>query len=178
MRREEHFKRMDKMELKSELIYRQQLNYFMNIGKFSATVALGVMTSSCVYKLLVVKDVIVDYSGSFGELIAEAADLYPFLAGFYVLNIAVLVCINLIPMRMYQYDGKYVAILPGLLPTNNLKLYFKKGELVENFNSIISWKGASFKIKGRNVILFGHRFRRPSDLYSMLPESQSTRYLK
>lgn len=178
MKREEHFKRTDQMEHSSELIYKQQLNYFMNFGKLMSTVSLVGMTSSCVYQMLLAKNVLGEQTEAVGELVAETSDLYPFLIGFYVFNVAVLGCINLLPLRIYRLGGKYVAILPGLLPMNNLKVSFEKGELLENFHSKISWNGVSFKLKHRNVLLFENRFRRPSDLYSMLPESQSTQYLK
>lgn len=178
MKKEEHFKRIDKMKSDTELIYKQQLNYFMNLCKLMSSVSLCGMTSLCVYKSLLAKNIIDEHFDAFGELVAETADVYPFMIGFYVFNIAILGCINLLPLRIYRHGSQYVAIFPGHLPIYNTKLCFKPGELVENFHSKISLNGVSYKLKNRNVILFEHRFRRPSDLYSILPKSQFTQYSK
>lgn len=178
MKREEHFKRIDKLERASELIYKQQLNYSLNFCKLISTVSLGGMTSLCSYKLLLAKNILEEQSEAVGKLVADTSDLYGFLIGFYVFNIAILVCINLLPLRIYRLGEEYVAILPGVLPMINLKLSFKKGELIENFYSKIFPNDVSFKLKQRYVLLFLQHFRRPSDLYSMLPKSQSKKYLK
>lgn len=177
MRREEHYKRIDKIERESQLIYRQQLNYTMNVGKTFAVVTMGGMALLTAYKFLLA-DVVQNEPEALGQLITEASDLVPALMGFYAFNVALVVCINRIPLRIYRTGEKYVAILPGLLPTNNPKITFKKGELVEDFFAKLSFRGVSFKLKDRKVWLFPQRFRRPSDLYSILPESQSTQYVK
>lgn len=176
MKREEHFKRADKMERDSELIYKQQLNYSMNMCKFLSTFAMGSMSCMCAYNLMLTDHVIEGYA--IGELVTEAPDLYGFLAGFYALTIALYVCVTRLPLRIYRHNGKYVAILPGMLPMSNLKRPFEKGDLVEDQKSILSWIGAGFKLKGRHVILFEQRFRRPSDYYSMLSDSQATKYIR
>lgn len=176
MKREEHFKRADKMEQDSELIYKQQLNYSMNMCKFSAIFAMGSMSCMGAYKLLLTDQIIEGYN--VGELVAEAPDLYGFLAGFYAFAIVMYVCIARMPLRIYLHNGKYVAILTGMLPMSNLKQTFEKGDLVEDQKSILSWISAGYKLKGRHVILFEHRFRRPSDYYSLLSDSQSTKYVK
>lgn len=177
MKREEHYKRMDKIERGSELIYRQQLNYSINACKAVAALSMCGVAISCALKFLA-GDVVETQSEGIGQIIAETSDIFPALIGFVVLNLSLLVCVNRIPLRIYRTGEEYVAILPGLLPTSNSKIIFKKGELVEDFVAKLSIRGVSFKLKDHKVFLFPQRFRRPSDLYSILPETQSTQYVK
>lgn len=178
MKREEHYKRIDKVERGSEMIYKNQLNYTLNFGKFFTITSLAGMTALCAANLVLNKDQLAEEYGMFGEFALEASDIFPLLLGFYVFNVVLLKCVNLLPLRIYRHNDNYVAILPGILPMMNTQLPFKKGELVENFNSRFTVGEVSYKIRDHHVIIFSNRFRRPSDLYSMLSDSQSSQYLK
>lgn len=178
MKREEHFKRADKMERDSDLIYKQPLNYSLNFGKLLSAVTLSGVSSLYVYELLISNNVLEEQPGKIGELVADSSDLPGLMTAFLFVNIAILICIRMLPLRIYRSGENYTAILAGILPTNNLRLNFKKGDLVENFQSIISFNGASYKLRNRHIVLFESGFRRPSDLYSMLPKSQSKVYSK
>lgn len=179
MKREEHIKRIDKIERDSELIYRIPLNYSLNFGKLLSSVTVGGISILCVYELLQVKNLFSNESpGTLGELVADTSDLPIFIMGFFVINIAFVALLRLLPLRIYRSGENYTAILTGILPMTNPRLYFKKGDLIENFQSKISFDGASYKLRNRHIILIENRFRRPSDLYSMLPESQSKVYSK
>lgn len=177
MKREEHYKRIDKIERGSELIYRQQLNYSLNVCKLFPVVSMGGTALLVAYKYLLA-DIFENHSDALDEIMLDASDLWPCLVGFYVFNMLLFICVNRIPLRIYRTGDEYVAIIPGLLPTNNPKITFKKGELVEDFIGKLTFRGVSFKLKDRKFFLFPQRFRRPSDLYSILPETQSAQYVK
>lgn len=175
MKREDHFKRIDRVPRESELIYKHPLHYSLNSAKLLSTASMGFVATTIAYDQLLKTKTLWLESKIWLEHAIEITDFYPMLLGLFVINSAILICVRAIPMRIYQLQTEYVAIFPGILPFYNQKFYFKKGELVENpmFSSDVF-----FKLRSQNIILYEHRFRKPSDLYSLLPASQSMKYTK
>lgn len=63
-----------------------------------------------------------------------------------------------------------------MVPRYNSKFHFNEGELTEHFNAISFFRGITYKANGRTIILIPDRFRKSSDLFEMLQQSDAKKY--
>lgn len=67
-------------------------------------------------------------------------------------------------------------MFPGMLPRRNNKYHFEKGDLRENFNALSVFRNLSYKINNKALLLVPDRFRKQSDLYNLLDQSDALKY--
>lgn len=72
----------------------------------------------------------------------------------------------------------YIAVMPGIIPRQNIQFIFAKGQAMEDFNGYSPLKYIHYKINGKSMLLVPERFRKPADLYDMLHGSDSKKYIK
>lgn len=75
-----------------------------------------------------------------------------------------------------NFRYSYIAVVPGILPRRNELFHFNQGEVVENFNTLSFFRGLSYKVKDRTMLLVPERFRRAVDLFDMLNAADSKKY--
>lgn len=78
--------------------------------------------------------------------------------------------------NLQNFRYSYIAIVPGLLPRRNQLFHFNRGEVVENFNAKSFFRGLTYKVKDRTMLLVPERFRRSVDLFDMLNAADSKKY--
>lgn len=75
-----------------------------------------------------------------------------------------------------NFHYSYIAVMPGWLPRRNQLFHFNRGEVAEKFNALSFFRGLTYKVKGRSMLLIPERFRKSVDLYEMLNEADSKKY--
>lgn len=71
---------------------------------------------------------------------------------------------------------RYIAVMPGVLPRRNQLFHFGRGDVVEKFRTLSFFRGLTYKVKGRTMLLIPGRFRKSVDLFDMLHEADSKKY--
>lgn len=66
--------------------------------------------------------------------------------------------------------------MPGLAPRRNELFHFNRGEVEENFKALSMFRGLTYKVKDRTMLLVPERFRRSVDLFDMLNAADSKKY--
>lgn len=69
-------------------------------------------------------------------------------------------------------------MIPGIVPRFDQKVHFQKGEVKEHFGALSFFRGVTYKINNRNVVIIPDRFRRPTDLFEMIQDSDAAKYKK
>lgn len=76
----------------------------------------------------------------------------------------------------FFFRYSYIAVVPGVLPRRNQLFHFSRGEVEEKFNTLSIFRGLTYKVKGRTMLLVPGRFRKSVDLYDMLHDADSKKY--
>lgn len=105
IQRQSFFKRIDKIDENSELIYKLPFHYTLNVIKSTCLTVSGIVPVAWLHSKLFM-DGSMDELESFCTLAMDSSDLYVFLFGMYFHCIALLYIIHKLPMRIYSKDDK------------------------------------------------------------------------
>lgn len=102
IKHEDFYKRMDKIPLEYEMIYKFPLHYTINFGKAVALITTaGVPLAMLYYKLANVKNEVINF---IGMTATSQDDAVYFLAGLIAFNIIIFRICHMIPLRIYRYQ--------------------------------------------------------------------------
>lgn len=82
----------------------------------------------------------------------------------------------LINISILNFRYRYIAVMPGWLPRRNKLFHFNGGDVEENFKAISIFRGLTYKVNGRAMLISPERFRKSADLYDMLNATDSKKY--
>lgn len=77
---------------------------------------------------------------------------------------------------MFTHIFSYIAILPSLIPRRNIHVHFEANQVRENFGAYSPFRGITYKVNGKTMLIVPDRFRKPIDLYEMLEASDAKKY--
>lgn len=146
------------------------MEYYLSFAKNFTTISLAFVFAGIGFRKYQNLSII-DASNfsKFGGLSANETDIMIMGAGFFLMAAVIRIFINRYPLRIYKRETDYVAIFEGQLPRMTKKLYYRKGDVIEQPPSgIMPWQDSRYKINGSKVIMLINYFKSPSELHQML----------
>lgn len=205
LKHEDHFKRIDGIANEFEMIYKNQMHYTLNFGKFITIATTIILPGAYLY-----------YYGYIGrkvnplEFVSSVAidqqDIRWFLIILTISNVLLYRVCSIVTLRVYRHESKwvkhiqtmdfqrnapiavnittflvtlhfrYIAVMPGILPRRNELFHFSRGDVKENFKAFSLFRGLTYTVKGRTMLMVPERFRRSVDLFDMLNPADSKKY--
>ncbi|XP_026841439.1 uncharacterized protein LOC6592951 [Drosophila persimilis] len=103
-------------------------------------------------------------------LVSHESDLYYFLAGFVLINLAIRTFVAKYPLRIYKSADKYVAVYGSQLPLGTVKHYFERGQIAEYRNVLNPWSHIMYRLGNRSSMLLIDYFKTPSEFHQLFAE--------
>lgn len=107
MRKEEYYKKLDKIAPTYELIYRAPFEYLSALCKHVPAFSLTVISAIALYKIAsglgIMRD---DEQFVVGPIMSEGTDLMTFFVLFYIVNLSLIYFITKYPLRIYKSKKK------------------------------------------------------------------------
>ncbi|XP_016972566.1 uncharacterized protein LOC108039905 [Drosophila rhopaloa] len=107
-------------------------------------------------------------------LVSQESDLYYFLTGFVLINLAIRAFVAKYPLRIYKSSEKYVAVYGSQLPLGTVKHYFERGQIAEYKNFLNPWRHIMYKLGDRSSMLLVDYFKTPSEFHQLFETKQET----
>ncbi|XP_020806622.1 uncharacterized protein LOC110182826 [Drosophila serrata] len=158
----------DKLAENYKLIYRAPMESYVTWTKNISTATTSILGVVAAYHWATTWQVVnVVQKMDIAILVSQESDLYFFLGGFVLINLAIRTFVAKYPLRIYKSPEKYVAVYGSQLPVGTVKHYFEKGQISEYKNFLNPWKHIMYKLGNRSSMLLVDYFKTPSEFHQL-----------
>ncbi|KAH8269506.1 hypothetical protein KR018_004371, partial [Drosophila ironensis] len=182
----------DQLPPNYQLIYRAPIENYVNWTKNISTGTTSVLGLVAAYHWATTMDIFNTVQKmNIAILVSDESDLYYFLGGFVLINLAIRAFVAKYPLRIYKSSdklvavafrfvsiinnpilGRYVAVYGSQLPLGTVKHYFERGEIAEYKNFLNPWSHIMYKLGNRSSMLLVDYFKTPSEFHQLFATKQ------
>ncbi|XP_030387519.1 uncharacterized protein LOC115634103 [Scaptodrosophila lebanonensis] len=161
---ERYLLRKDRIPETYQLVYRAPMENYVAWTKNISTATISVLSLVALYQAATTMNFVdIALKLDLGPLVSEESDLYYFVVGFVLINLAIRMFVAKYPLRIYKSPEKYVAVYGSQLPLGTVKHYFHRGEIKEYKNFLNPWRHIMYKLGSRSSMLLVDYFKSPSE---------------
>ncbi|KRF97985.1 uncharacterized protein Dwil_GK28122 [Drosophila willistoni] len=154
-----------------QLIYRAPIEYYVTWTKNISTLTVSVIGLVAAYQFATNMNFInLARKIDLATLVSHETDLYFFLSGFVLINLAIRIFVAKYPLRIYKSNDKYVAVYGSQMPLGTVKHFFNRGEIAEYTNFLNPWSHIMFKLGNRTSMLLIDYFKTPSEFHKLFDD--------
>ncbi|KAH8350143.1 hypothetical protein KR067_002800 [Drosophila pandora] len=164
---------VDKLPENYQLIYRAPIENYVTWTKNISTATTSVLGLIAAYHWATTMNVVnMVQKVDIAILVSQESDLYYFLCGFVLINLAIRTFVAKYPLRIYKSSDKYVAVYGSQLPLGTVKHFFEKGQIAEYKNFLNPWSHIMYRLGNRSSMLLIDYFKTPSEFHQLFTTKQ------
>jgi len=184
----------DRLPDNYKLIYRAPIESYVTWTKNISTATTSILGLVAAYHWATTMNIVnMVQKMDIAILVSQESDLYYFLTGFVLINLAIRAFVAKYPLRIYKSSEKlveytyvynyytykysffrYVAVYGSQLPLGTVKHYFERGQIAEYKNFLNPWSHIMYKLGNRSSMLLVDYFKTPSEFHQLFATKQET----